>query len=178
MRQSLLPMRVPFATKVMWVDNNFKSLQCKLVLLWIMSDSFYVFGSLLKNFHELKKTTHNLAMFCQTQIPNDSTHREVAAEKIDGFLPRLWICCSLVKPYQTVNSGDESLLWDTGMSAPLLLLLLTSCVALGKLLHHLFLHPPLCREWLQAILQSDGNQLPPCPDPKWHDQDDVVPSLR
>lgn len=27
------------------------------------------------------------------------------------------------------------------MSAPLLLLLLTSCLALGKLLHHLFLRP-------------------------------------
>lgn len=42
-----------------------------------------------------------------------------------------------------MSSGDESLLWDTGMSASLLLLLLTSCMALGKLLHHLFFHPPL-----------------------------------
>lgn len=100
-----------------------------------------------------------------------------------GVLPRL-ICLSLVKPYWAVGSGDESLLQDTEMSAPLLFPLLTSCVALGTLLHHLFLHPAFvcagdgCRAFcsqMQGILQSEFS---PHPDPKWHDQGNVVPSLR
>lgn len=63
------------------------------------------------------------------------------------------------------------------MSAPLLLLVLTSCVATGKLLHHLFLCFYLCWGWLQCILQSDSSKLSPRPAPKGYDQDDAMPSL-
>lgn len=39
--------------------------------------------------NESKKILHNLLMFSQMQIPNDSAHGGVAVEKTDGVLPRL-----------------------------------------------------------------------------------------
>jgi len=119
-------------------------------------------------------------MFSQTQIPNDCAHEGVAVEETDGVLPRIKICLSLVKPYWAMGSGDESLLWNTGISAPLLLLLLTSCVALGKLFCHLFLHPAfVCAgDGCRAFCSRDASKLSPRPDLKWHDKGDVVPSLR